>query len=222
MSTDVSHPATPPSASPATVVVPIHQGPVASGIRLPVERITVDELERRRQAAAAPPPLPNNVEVLQAMIRELRQALADQKQRVEEVEQAMDALLRRLQRSPRDVWSADQPALFPEIQATAVETPPVAAPPATDGAPDEPGPAPPHCKRKGHGRRSLEELLARCRWNAASIPSPRPSACVRAAAGRAARSASKPVSNWNTSRPSWYACSTPSSPTRVPIVPNTS
>ena len=159
MSTDVSHPATPPSASPATVVVPVNQGPVASGIRLPVERVSVDELERRRQAAAAPPPLPNNVEVLQAMIVELRQALADQKQRVEELEQAMDALLRRLQRPPRDAWSADQPALFPEIQATAVETPPVAAPPATDGAPDEPGPAPPKKKRKGHGRRSLEELL---------------------------------------------------------------
>src|SRR5579884_1637308 len=126
MSTDVSHPATPPSTL---------------------------------TAAAA---LPRNVEVLQAMIAELCQALAGQKQRVAELEQAMDALVRRLQRPPRDLWSADQPALFPEIQATPAEAT-TAPPPTADDAPipidDEPGSSKPKSKRKGHGRRSLEELL---------------------------------------------------------------
>lgn len=124
MSTDVSHPSTPPPALTAAAV------------------------------------LPRNVEVLQAMIGELRQALAGQKQRVEALEQAMDALVRRLQRTPRDAWAADQPALFPE--AATVE--PAAAgeptPPATDLVPPaatEPSMSPK--KKKGHGRRSLEELL---------------------------------------------------------------
>jgi transposase len=109
-------------------------------------------------AAAA---LPRNVEVLQAMIAELRQALAGQKQRVEELEQAMDALVRRLQRPPRDLWSADQPALFPEIQATPAEAT-TAPPPAAADAPiptDEASSSKQKSKRKGHGRRSLEELL---------------------------------------------------------------
>jgi transposase len=150
MSTDVSHSSAPPSASPATAVVP-------------PERISVDEGERRHPATAVP--LPGNVVVLQAMIAELRQALAGQKQRVEELEQAMNALLRQLQRSPRDVWSADQPSLFPEAPAAVPATPAEATVPPSSTADRVPaptdgtGPAPPPSKRKGHGRRSLEELL---------------------------------------------------------------
>jgi transposase len=119
-------------------------------------------LERRRQAGAAPPLLPGNVDVLLAMIAELRQALADQKQRNTELEQAMDALLRRLQRTPRDAWPADQPALFPEAQASAATPADELAPalpesnlPAATSAEPEPSKK----KKKGHGRRSLEELL---------------------------------------------------------------
>ena len=148
MNTDVSHPSILANTA-KTVVVPVNQEPIDSGIRLPVERITVDELQRRRradaanttlarattpppasvanatqagtadttQASAATPTLPSNVAVLQGMIVELRDALAGQKQRVAELEQGMNALLQRLLRKPRDVWPADQPSLFPEMQS---------------------------------------------------------------------------------------------------------
>lgn len=160
MSTDASHLSTPAAAKPDAVVVAVNQEPVDSGIRVPVERVSVAELELRHAGAA--PPLPGNVDVLQAMIAELRQALADQKQRVAELEQAMDILLRRLQRTPREVWPADQPALFPEVQANAAAadepapTPPESA--ATLAAEPEPS-KPKKPQKPGHGRRSLEDLL---------------------------------------------------------------
>src|ERR1700733_8270304 len=113
MSADVSYPSIPAtSQTAAAVVVAVNQGPVDSGIRLPVERISLDEHERRQQADKAAAALPNHLGVLQSMIAELREALAAQKQRVAELEQAMDALARRLQRTPRDAWPANQPALF--------------------------------------------------------------------------------------------------------------
>src|SRR5271155_615870 len=155
MSTDASHLSTPVNAKTNAVVETVPQ----DGIHLPVEPISLDELYHRHQADAATP-LPGRVDVLQAMIAELRQALHGQKQRVAELEQAMDALLRRLQRTPRDDWPADQPALFPEAQASAAmpanEPPP--APDLASSAAAEPGPAQKNMK-KGHGRRSLEELL---------------------------------------------------------------
>ena len=95
MSTDVSHPSI--STTVKTVVVTVGQEPIDTGVRLPVEQITLDELERRRQAdaaqaCAAVAALPSNVAVLQGMIVELREALAGQTQRVTELEQAMHAL----------------------------------------------------------------------------------------------------------------------------------
>ena len=178
MSTDVSHSAIPATIEPATVVVPVNHGPIDTGIRLPVEQVALDELKRRRQAdttpsdttpsnttqanttqAGAAAALPSNVAVLQNMIVELRQGFEGQKQRIAELEQAMDTLLRRLKRGPRDVWQPDQPALFPEMQSpepAPIPMPPPAAPAEAD---PKPQPVPPKKKAKGHGRRSLEELL---------------------------------------------------------------
>jgi transposase len=156
MSTDACHLSTSIAAQTGAVVEAVHQ----DNIHLPVEPISPDELYHRHQADAATPPLPSNVDVLQAMIAELRQSLDGQKQRVAELEQAMDALLRRLQRTARDAWPADQPALFPEAQVSAAmpaNEPPPAPDPAFTAA-GEPGPAQKNMK-KGHGRRSLEELL---------------------------------------------------------------
>jgi transposase len=165
MSTDVSHTSIPIIAA-KTVVVPVNRGPIDSGIRLPVEQITLDELERRRQAdaaqaCAATAALPSNVAVLQGMIVELREALAGQKERITELEQAMHALLQRLLRKPHDDWPADQLGLFPEMQSPALTPeptpPPAAAAPPKPEATEATGPA--KKKKKGHGRRSLEELL---------------------------------------------------------------
>jgi len=188
MSTDVSHSSIATSAK--TVIVPVNQGPIDSGIRLPVEQVSLDELERRQQASATPASatpasatpasampasampasampasaamtaLPSNVAVLQSMVVELREALAGQAQRVAELEQAMDALLRRLLRKPHDDWPANQPGLFPDMQSPALTPeppPPAAAAPPNPEATEATGPS--KKKNKGHGRRSLEELL---------------------------------------------------------------
>jgi transposase len=154
MSTDASHLSTPATAKTNTVVEAVPQ----DDIHLPVDPISLNELYHRHQVDAATPPLPSKVDVLQAMIAELRQALHGQKQRVAELEQAMDTLLRRLQRTPRDTWPADQPALFPEAQRSA-PMPANEPPPAPD--PESTAAAEPAKKnmKKGHGRRSLEELL---------------------------------------------------------------
>jgi transposase len=171
MSTDPSPPLSPargPSATnpsttpPPVVVVAANQGPVDSGIRLPVERVSLDELQRRQQADAPTAALPSNVGVLQSMVVELRQALADSLQRQAELEQGMDALLRQRQRTPPDPWPANQPPLFPEPATSEAATPEAASVP--ESPPPEAAPAaetapPPKKKTKGHGRRSLEALL---------------------------------------------------------------
>jgi hypothetical protein len=103
--------------------------------------------------------LPSSVSVLQAMIAELRQALSDRDQRVSELQQAIDALVRRLQRTPHDAWPADQPALFPEAHPQASQN---AAPVETVPPPEPPQIIEPETKKRKkhkHGRRSLEELL---------------------------------------------------------------
>jgi len=165
MSTDVSHSSILPTAK--TVIVPVNQGPIDTGIRIAVEQVALDELERQRQAnttqaGAAAAALPSNVAVLQGMIVELREALTGQKERVAELEQGMDALLRRMQRKPHDDWPANQPGLFPDMQSPELTPEPPPPPPAAV-APPEPeateATGPSKKKNKGHGRRSLEELL---------------------------------------------------------------
>jgi transposase len=176
------------------VVIPVNQGPVDTGIRVPVERITVEELARRQQAERAErldqtepvaptkqvecdgpaaeasgldPRLPTNVAVLQRMVNEMKEALAGQRLRTAELEQVVQCLESRLHRQPREVWSKDQPPLFPDMHpqasdtASAEETTPTAAdtpadPPATTLT-TEPDAAKKRTKKK-HGRRSLAEL----------------------------------------------------------------
>ena len=175
MHTDTSHP---PTSTPAvddavpTIIVPVNQPDVDTGIRVPVERVTVEELNRRQQhdaaqqAADPAAALPNNVAVLQAMVLELRDALTQRDHRVAELELAVDTLLRQRQRPAHDHWPKDQPALFPEVQPEAVPpseaattTSPAPASEAVPLAPAEPAAANQKPPKKGHGRRSLEELL---------------------------------------------------------------
>jgi transposase len=109
------------------------------------------------------PRLPTEVPVLHGMIAELKQAVVEQRQRVADLEQVMQELIRRGQRSPREEWSAQQPALFPELHPDALVSADAAPPPPTEPAPAEPVPDEPAGRgkkgpKKGHGRRSLEEL----------------------------------------------------------------
>lgn len=102
-------------------------------------------------------PLPSDVATLQRMIQELRDALTSRNGRVAELEQAVQELLRRLRRPPRDLWPANQPALFPEMHPNAVveaAAPPAAEPPLEE----EPQRSQKKARKHKHGRRSLEEL----------------------------------------------------------------
>jgi transposase len=150
MNTDVSlSTAAPNSAAPrsddAVIVIPVNRGP-DTDIPLP--------------QGPGDPSLPTQPSVLQAIIVELRQALAECRQRIAELEQGQDALIRRLHRTPRDYWQPDQLALFVEVHPDAVAAAPAdstTAPLVDQALPAaEPAPRP---KKKGHGRRSLQELL---------------------------------------------------------------
>jgi transposase len=185
MSTDLPAPLSRTSAaadrSAPTVVVPVNQGPVDSGIRVPVERVSVEELVRRqtaaRQARATPPPaaaggpdgrdpaLPTQVDVLQAIVRQFQEVTARQGRRIAELERAMDALLRQRQRPRGDPGRGGPFLPFPDPAAP--ETPevpeagPGAGPTAPAAAPAEapPPPGPSAPPRRGHGRRSRQRLL---------------------------------------------------------------
>ena len=184
MHTDTSQllTSTPADDAVPTIIVQVNQPAADTGIRVPVERVTVEELFRRQQQDAAQraaadqrlaanptAPLPNNVAVLQAMVLELRDVVAQRDQRVAALELAMDALIRRCQRLPRNDWPANQPALFPEAHpeaaplsdtATTTAPAPTAPPPAAEATPaTESAGANQKGKKKGHGRRSLAELL---------------------------------------------------------------
>ena len=187
MSTDPSQPLSSltPEADPTapTIFVPVNQGPVDTGIRVPVERVSVEEL-RRRQVADRPvdvapqssvasdpipdkqdPALPTHVSVLHGIIHQLQEVTARQNQRITELQQAMDALLRQLRRRRHDPWPADQPPLFPDLKASAEPT--VTEPTETQPAPmSEPVEAstpsvtePQTPTSRGHGRRSRQRLL---------------------------------------------------------------
>jgi hypothetical protein len=106
MSTDPSQPLSSltPEADPTapTIFVPVNQGPVDTGIRVPVERVSVEEL-RRRQVADRPvnvapqssvasdpipdkqdPVLPTHVGVLHGIIHQFQEVTARQSQRITE------------------------------------------------------------------------------------------------------------------------------------------
>jgi transposase len=153
MSTDVSHLSIPVSATADAVAMSVQQEPVDNDRRVPVAPASHDELEQRQ----ADVKLPRNVDVLQGMVLELRQALASQTQQLADIRQAMDALLRGRQRQPQ--VPANQPGLFPETELTSDPVTTPANPELALQPMDEPVPAATKKKAKGHGRRSLEELL---------------------------------------------------------------
>ncbi len=167
-----------------TIVVVANQGPVSTGIRVPVERVSVEELGRReateRAARKTPqlppaseripdeldPNLPTHVGVLHAIIHQFQEVTAGLRQRIVELEKAVDALVRQRQRSPRNPESADQLLLFPDDNPEGAEVlsaePPAEEPasPSPADVPPTPTPLepPPAPARRGHGRRSRQQL----------------------------------------------------------------
>jgi transposase len=189
MSTDPSAPLSAATAEAdatvPTTIVGVNAGPVDTGIRVPVERVSLEELWRRqaagraaRKASASPPAsqriaeeldpaLPTHVGVLHAIIHQLQEVTARQSQRIAELEKTVDALLRQRRRLPRDPESVEEPLLFPDHKPEGTEVPsaePTAEETASALPPDDPPTptpleSPPAPARRGHGRRSRQRLL---------------------------------------------------------------
>jgi transposase len=140
--------------------------PLAAAVQVEVARVPVTQLMNDSAARptvptgepaatmtaappGAPPPgidasaLPDDVGVLKQMIAELLRELRSSRRRAEEVEQRLDALLRRLYGPRPEPIRPDQPLLFPEI-----DIPPSPPPPP----PPEEKPSQAQ-KSKPHGRR---------------------------------------------------------------------
>jgi transposase len=172
-------------ATVPTIIVPVNQDAVDSGIRVPVERVTLEELWRRqaadraaRNASPSPlaseriadeldPNLPTHVGVLHAIIHQFQEVTARQSQRIAVLEKAVDALVRQRQRPASAAGSVDQLLLFPDDKPEGVAVP-SAEPsaedtastlPADDPPPPPPLEPPPAPARRGHGRRSRQRLL---------------------------------------------------------------
>src|SRR3979409_943153 len=118
-----------------------------------------------RPAAAVPTPLnddaplPSDVLTLQAMIRELLDALKKEQREREGVQQRLDLLLRKLYGPKAERFDPQQPWLLPEMASThatsAAADSPLEETPASDDAASSNGK---HGKRKG-GRKKLPESL---------------------------------------------------------------
>jgi transposase len=116
------------------------------------------------QAAASSsegPPLPNDVATLQAMIRELLDALQHEKHEREGVQQRLDLLLRKLYGPKAERFDPQQPWLLAELAPNATaETPesPAVETPNQD-LPDDNGKP----RKRNGGRKKLPESLPRIR-----------------------------------------------------------
>jgi len=106
-------------------------------------------------------PLPSDVLTLQAMIRELLDALKKANRDRDGLQQRLDLLLRKLYGQKAERFDANQPWLLPEMAPDAANAETATDAPA-DPAADEQA-APNQTKRKGHGRQALPKDLPRQR-----------------------------------------------------------
>jgi transposase len=106
-------------------------------------------------------PLPNDVATLQAMIRELLEAIKQEKHEREGLQQRLDLLLRKLYGPKAERFDPNQPWLLPEMAPASVPTdaepttalPDTSAEPASDGQP----------RKRNGGRKKLPAELERIR-----------------------------------------------------------
>jgi transposase len=148
------------NAAPRTIVV--GQGdPCQAAVQVPVVRVPVTDLleepnqESPTRSVAAPPPaldpvaLPDDPAVLKQMIAELLRALRTARRDQAEVQQRLDALLRRLYGPRPGPVNPDQPLLFPDDDAPLPPAPtPPLLPAADDNQPSRRGQCKPHGRRR--------------------------------------------------------------------------
>src|ERR1700676_728613 len=106
-------------------------------------------------------PLPDDVAVLQAMIRELLETLKKANRDREGLQQRFDLLVRKLYGPKAERFDPNQPWLLPEMAPDAANAE-TATDALADPAADEPA-VPNQTKRKGHGRQALPKDLPRQR-----------------------------------------------------------
>jgi transposase len=105
--------------------------------------------------------LPSDVLTLQAMIRELLDALKKANRDRDGLQQRLDLLLRKLYGQKAERFDANQPWLLPEMAPDAVNAETATDAPADSAADEQAAPNP--TKRKGHGRQALPKDLPRQR-----------------------------------------------------------
>ena len=124
--------------------------------------------ERSNSILNAPPTprgdtsLPDDVPTLQAMIRELLDALKKEQHEREGVQQRLDLLLRKLYGPKAERFNPEQPWLLPEL-ATAAVTESTESRGEESPAPEDANTATPKRQRHGGGRKKLPDNLQRIR-----------------------------------------------------------
>jgi transposase len=108
----------------------------------------------RPDAATLDVQLPDDLDTLKAMIRELLTQLRDSRHELDGVRQRLDQLLRRLYGPKSERTRPDQPSLFGDPEEPASLVPPVVPEASADTASTTP-------RRRGHGRRQLPKDLKR-------------------------------------------------------------
>src|SRR5436190_8897867 len=101
----------------------------------------------------ATPPLPDDIDLLKQMIRELLATLQEQRQDNAQLRDRLDLLLRRLYGPKAERFDPDQPLLFADRAEPASTAP--APPPTEEPATTTPSPG------RGHGRQRLPKHLRR-------------------------------------------------------------
>src|SRR5581483_9563982 len=104
------------------------------------------------------PPLPDDVAVLKAMIRELLESLHTTQRERDGLAQRIDLLLRKLYGPKAERFDPNQPWLIPEMAPDAA-----GSEAATDAAPADEEATTTKAKRQGHGRKPLPPDLPRRR-----------------------------------------------------------
>ena len=163
--------------APGTIVVPCDD-PNAAAIKVPVVRIPAHQSDSAAPPTTTPPatsagaatspmppaadtPLPDDVAVLQAMIRELLDSLRKTQRDRDGLQERLHLLLHKLYGPKAERFDPNQPWLIPEMNptlTTGADTP--AADNSTD---DDDAPDTNKTKTKGHGRKPLPKELPRQR-----------------------------------------------------------
>ena len=153
MSTD--GPSLDPAATPhrSRVAATAGTDPLTASVQIPVVRIPASQLGNdpaQPAAAQVPPPaaidttaLPDDTAVLKQMVAELLRELRSTRRRADEVQQRLDALLRRLYGPRPEPVRPDQPLLFPDS-----DLPLPAPPPDEADQPSRRGQCRPHGRRR--------------------------------------------------------------------------